>query len=114
MTKEKPAPNEPEVKAQGFERDEAFYKMWEEYDCNLNHGKDIAIDFWDAGFSQGQKSKAATLKLPSEQEQRKFVDLHFCHSGLEYNSWEYVGEDALELLKKFCDAVKSMNERSGE
>ena len=59
-------------------------------------------------FSIGQKSKA--LKLPSEEEQRKFVDLHFCYSGLEYNSVGHVAKDAIELLKKFCDAVKSLNE----
>lgn len=59
-------------------------------------------------FSIGQKSKA--LKLPSEEEQRKFVDLHFCYSGLEYNSVGHIAKDAIELLKKFCDAVKSLNE----
>lgn len=123
------APKEPEVKAQGF--DEWADSMGME---PCGESRRWAYDAWQAAIQSimptpeeakqyaqlereilaGQKSKAATLRLPDEEEQRKFVDLHFCHSGLEYNSWGYVGKDALELLKKFCDAVKSMNEGDDE
>lgn len=63
-------------------------------------------------FERGRASRE--LKLPSEEQQRKFVELHFCYSGLEYNSWGYIGKDAIELLKKFCNEIKALNECEGK
>lgn len=63
----------------------------------------------EVGLKRAFLAGRASVVLPDEDEQRKFVDLHFCYSGLEYNSWGYVGKDALELLKKFCSIIARLN-----
>lgn len=56
MTHEKDAPNEPEVKAQGFEE---WFEVWKTSPSKPCHIE--MRECWDTAFFAGQKSKAATL-----------------------------------------------------
>lgn len=62
------APKEPEVKAQGFE--EWWSRQCYKETFLITDGKHetFAREVWQAAFLAGQKSKAATLKLPEKKD----------------------------------------------
>jgi len=96
-------------------KDEAaseFEKAYEEFRHKHINASFMPKEMAKFMFLAGMASKG--IRFPSEEQQRKFVELRFCYSGLEYNSWPHVAKDAVELLKKFCDEIKALNEGGNE